>query len=203
MGGMKTIKVNVRLIAATNKNLADEVQKGNFRQDLFFRIRVIELAIPPLRERPEDVAVLAEYFLKQLRQRIPTAVKALSPAAVEALQKYPFPGNVRELRNVIERGLVFAEGELLMPEHLPVEIFQNAGGLPPTKGSPAPAASFTAPGTGQPLPLSEVERLHISSVLEYVKGNKLRAASLLGISRTTLYEKLKLYGIGAETDRPA
>ena len=190
--------MNVRLIAATNKNLAEEVQKGNFRQDLFFRIRVIELAIPPLRERPEDIAVLAEYFLKQLRQRIPTAVRSLSPAAITALQRYPFPGNVRELRNVIERGLVFAEGDMLLPEHLPVEIFQNAGSVP--GAVPSSPASFTS-SDGQPLSLSEVEKLHIANVLQYVKGNKLRAASLLGISRTTLYEKLRLYEIGTD-DRP-
>lgn len=198
VGGIKTIKVNVRLIAATNKNLQEEVLRGSFRQDLYFRIRVIELQVPPLRERPDDVPALAEYFLRELRKRIPTSVKSISPGALHALSRYPFPGNVRELRNVIERGLVFAEGEQLLSEHLPLEIYQTASSatMPAVQATGEAGARFFAPD-GQPLPLADVEKLHITSVLSFVKGNKLRAASLLGISRTTLYEKLRAYGMGS------
>jgi transcriptional regulator with GAF, ATPase, and Fis domain len=194
VGGNKTIKVNVRLIAATNKDLAAEVQKANFRQDLYFRIRVIELKLPPLRERKDDIPALAEYFLKQLRQKFPTPVRSVSPEALDALAKYNYPGNVRELRNIIERGMVFATGDAMLPEHLPIEVFQDIQLT--TEGQPVPPSVTSE---GQPLSLAEVEKAHIQNVLKFVKGNKLRAASFLGISRTTLYEKLKAYGLGTNS----
>ena len=225
VGGNKVIKVNVRVIAATNKNLVDEVARGAFRQDLYYRLRVIELTLPPLRERRDDIPVLAQYFLKQLRQKLPTSVQSIAPAAMDMLVRYHFPGNIRELRNIIERGLVFARGEAMLPEHLPPEVAGAVGGAPPdavgsdrsgsglapaefsggasdVSGTPAqPGSVHEALGTdGEPLPLSEVEKRHIHFVLEHVGGNKLRAASLLGISRTTLYEKLKAYGAGNDTE---
>ena len=153
---------------------------------------MIEIDLPALRDRRDDVPALAEYFLKQLRQKCPTTVRRFSADAMEALKRYPFPGNVRELRNVVERGLVFAHGEEILPEHLPMEIFQQLG----SPVSDAVHAGSSAGGDGEPLSLAEVEKRHIESVLRYVKGNKVRAASLLGISRTTLYEKLKVYGLG-------
>ena len=113
---------------------------------------------------------------------------------MDALKRYPFPGNIRELRNVVERGLVFAHGEEILPEHLPMEIFQEVGAPGPDS-----ARTLSPEGTdGEPLSLAEVEKRHIESVLRYVKGNKVRAAALLGISRTTLYEKLKVYGLSGE-----
>lgn len=207
VGGNKNIKVDVRLIAATNKNLLEEVQRGTFRQDLYFRLKVIEIALPPLRQRRDDIPALAEYFFKQLRNKINTPVKAISPECMQMLVNYPWPGNVRELRNVIERGLVFAFGEKLLPEHLPAEVLQHQemGGLPiPESSGDIESGGDTAKqnlpfnASGEPLSLSEVERKHISFVLKFVKGNKLKAAQLLGISRTTLYEKLKLYEIEDE-----
>jgi len=197
VGGTKTIKVDVRLITATNKNLAEEVKHGRFRQDLFFRLRVIDIELPPLRQRRDDIPVLAEHFLKQLRQKVPTRVRAFSPEAMEILKRYSFPGNVRELRNLVERALVFATGEVILPEHFPTELVDADIGVPPltTTDDAAPSKVLSVRADGTPLPLAEVERDHIMLVLRHVRGNKLRAAALLGISRTTLYEKLKLYGL--------
>jgi Nif-specific regulatory protein len=207
VGGNKTIKVDVRLIAATNKNLLDEVKAGTFRQDLYYRLRVIEIVLPPLRDRPDDIPALAEFFFKQLKQKINTHVKSIAPETIATLARYPFPGNVRELRNVIERGLVFAFGEKLLPEHLPMEILQSQGSgmMAAVDGQaaavPGAGAAAIPSGESTPFPLSEVEKRHIRFVLNFVKGNKLKAAGLLGISRTTLYEKLKQYDIGgADTD---
>ena len=206
VGGNKVTKVDVRVIAATNKKLADEVAKGNFRQDLYYRLRVIEIELPPLRQRPDDIPVLAQYFLKQLRGKFPSNVQKISPEAMAALQKYPFPGNVRELRNTIERGLVFAQGDTLLPQHLPSEVnaaSDGLGGLTGDSSVPSDEESFgmaasDSPASqlgedGEPLTLADLERRHILYVLERMSGNKLKAAGVLGISRTTLYEKLKSY----------
>ena len=207
VGGTKVIKVDVRMIAATNKDLAEEVREGRFRQDLYFRLKVIEIALPPLRDRPDDIPPLAEHFLKQLRTRTPTTVKSIAPETMKYLVRYPFPGNIRELRNVIERGLVFAFGDEMLPEHLPLELLQDPGAnVPPAIGG-APNGRIGADPDmprpydldsigGTPLSLAALEKRHIQHVLRFTKGNKLKAAALLGISRTTLYEKLKVYDIG-------
>ena len=214
VGGNKVVKVDVRLVTATNKSLAEEVKKGTFRQDLFFRLRVIEISLPPLRERPDDIPALAEFFFKQLRQKLNTPAKRISADTMKVLCAYPFPGNVRELRNVIERGLVFAFGDELLPEHLPLEVLQPhlGGGLLPMDQASAPGAAggessvyssdrLSALDSGQmPVSLSEMEKRHIQYVLKFVKNNKLKAAQLLGISRTTLYEKLKQYELGGAED---
>jgi len=220
VGGNKTIKVDVRLIAATNKNLLEEVQAGTFRNDLYYRLRVIELTIPPLRQRADDIPALAEYFFKKLRNRVNTSVKRISNGAMNSLLAYPWPGNVRELRNVIERGLVFAFGDELLAEHLPPEFTGNsttsvfplvanaAAGGAAQADDRGPGARSGAVGTPvlvnpQPIALSEVEKQHIQYVLQFVKGNKLKAAGLLGISRTTLYEKLKQYELGENEEEKA
>lgn len=203
VGGNKNIKVDVRLVAATNKNLAEEVQKGTFRNDLYYRLRVIELNIPPLRQRADDIPALAEYFFKQLRLRINTPVKRIGASAMHALQNYPWPGNVRELRNVIERGLVFAFGDELLAEHLPPEFNGGSLTITPLPGVAVPGAVSAGNGHAdgapapEPVSLAEMEKRHIQYVLKFVKGNKLKAAGLLGISRTTLYEKLKQYELEA------
>lgn len=194
LGSNKIIKVNVRVVAATNKTLEQEVEKGNFRQDLYYRIRVLELVLPPLRERRSDIPVLAQYFLEQLRHRFPTPVKTIHPDTMQCLLAYHYPGNVRELRNIIERALVLATGEVLLPEHLPAEVLEAAKlAEPPTSASERPSQAAQK-ATGN-LSLADIERDHILRVLEMVQGNKVKAASILGISRTTLYEKLKEYGI--------
>ncbi|MGI8908624.1 MAG: sigma 54-interacting transcriptional regulator [Candidatus Sumerlaeaceae bacterium] len=192
VGGNKVIKVDVRLVTATNKTLIDEVKAKRFREDLFFRLKVIEISLPPLRQRPDDIPALAEYFFKQLRQRVNTSAKTIAPETMQVLSRYPFPGNVRELRNVIERGLVFAFGDALLPEHLPIEVTQGQSGLVNAVAA-EPGLTYGSAPDQAPLSLEEMEKHHIQHVLKFVKGNKLKAAQLLGISRTTLYEKLKQY----------
>ncbi|MCX7626292.1 MAG: sigma 54-interacting transcriptional regulator [Candidatus Sumerlaeaceae bacterium] len=197
LGGNKIIRVNVRVVAATNKKLEQEVEKGNFRQDLYYRIRVLEIILPPLRERPADIPVLAKYFLDQLRHRFPTPVRAIHPDTMRVLLGYHYPGNVRELKNIIERALVLASGEFLLPEHLPREVLESAVSadrqepyavhpLPQPLSGPQQESSLRS--------LAEVEREHIMRVLKACGGSKVQAATVLGISRTTLYEKLKEYG---------
>ena len=182
VGGTKTIKVDVRIITATNKNLEAAMNRAEFREDLYYRLKVVEIVIPPLRERTEDIPLLAKYFLKSLRARTSSQVTQISRDAKKILMSYPWPGNVRELKNVIERALVFARGDEILPTHLPTEL----------KGKPRPSLSGEE---GIPESLSEVEHLHIMKTLDFAKGNKLRAAEILGISRSTLYEKIKQYNI--------
>lgn len=196
LGGNKIIKVNVRVVAATNKKLEQEVEKGSFRQDLYYRIRVLEIVLPPLRERPADIPVLAKYFLDQLRHRFPTPVRAIHPETMRVLAAYHYPGNVRELKNIIERALVLASGEFLLPEHLPREVLE-AGGCSVAQQTAGPPSHFVSIQQQAPTlrSLADVEREHIMQVLKACGGSKVQAASVLGISRTTLYEKLKEYGV--------
>jgi DNA-binding NtrC family response regulator/pSer/pThr/pTyr-binding forkhead associated (FHA) protein len=204
VGGNRTIRVDVRVIAATNKDLHEEVRGGRFREDLLFRLKVIEITIPPLRERPEDILALSEHFLRTLRQRIPTPVKSFAPETIETLRAYPYPGNVRELRNIIERGIVFANGEQLVRENLPSDVLRATALLQPSTGGHGSMAEPTVSGyldpNGVPLPLEQVERLHIEHTMRFARGNKVKSASLLGISRTTLYEKIRQYQLGGATD---
>ncbi|MEM7048578.1 MAG: sigma-54 dependent transcriptional regulator [Acidobacteriota bacterium] len=180
VGGTKTRKVDVRIVAASNKDLKAEVKAGNFRQDLLFRLRVITLEVPALRERKEDIPLLVATFLTryQLPGRRP---KSIAPGALKLLQEYAWPGNVRELMNTIE-GLI-----LLSPED---EI--GAQDLPP---SLRPSTQLDLPDVEAPLPMSEVERLHVARALRYTKGSKAPAARLLGIDVKTLNNKIRNYGI--------
>lgn len=183
VGGTKTIKVDIRIIAATNKNLEEAIKNREFREDLYYRLRVVEIDIPPLRERPEDIPLLAEYFLRILRAKTPSSVHEISPETKKILLNYSWPGNARELKNVIERAIVFARGNEILPEHLPLELTKQEGKKKDKDDI-------------LPMSLAEMEERHILKVLEHTSGNKFRAAELLGISRSTLYEKLKQYGIG-------
>jgi DNA-binding NtrC family response regulator len=205
VGGSRTIRVDVRVIAATNKDLLEEVKAGRFREDLYFRLKVIEITIPPLRERPDDIIALSEHFLRVLRQRIPTPVKSFAPETLEILKAYPYPGNVRELRNIIERGIVFANGEQMVRENLPSDVLRTVDLLQPASNRPGGGASDqTGPAyldpNGVPLALDKVERIHIEHTLKFTRGNKVKAASLLGISRTTLYEKIRQYQLGSDNE---
>lgn len=184
VGGTTTLKVNVRIIAATNKDLSQAIRDGAFREDLYYRLKVVEIDIPPLRERPEDIPILAEYFLKSLRAKTASRATRFSPEVLQIFQKYPWHGNVRELHNVVERALVFARGEEILPEHLPAELRTPAGRM-----------AEDVKIEESPLTLFEMERRHILKTLDYAKGNKLKAAEMLGISRSTLYEKMKQYNL--------
>jgi transcriptional regulator with GAF, ATPase, and Fis domain len=186
VGGAEPIRVDVRVVAATNRNLLDAVGAGSFREDLFYRLSVLNLEVPPLRERPEDIALLAEHFLEGAGGQ-----KKLGKEALEKLQAYSWPGNVRQLRNVIEGAVVLGDGPEVSPDDL-VLPERRPGAAEAGRGARA-AASAEAPW--RPMSLEEIEKEHIERVLAHTGGNKKRAADILGIERCTLYAKLKFYGV--------
>jgi len=187
VGDVKDIKVNVRVVAATNKRLAEEVSEGRFREDLYFRLNVLKVSVPPLRERPGDVRILAERFLSYFSTKCGRHGLRFSERALKLFESYPWPGNVRELRNAVERMVVMAEGETLGVEDVPYEIRS----APQGDGS----AGTDLSAGGEPAPLRDVERAHIARALRHTGGNKKEAALILGIDRSTLYAKLKAYGL--------
>ncbi|GIN22188.1 sigma-54-dependent Fis family transcriptional regulator [Siminovitchia fordii] len=179
IGGYKVVPVNVRIIAATNKNLQEEVEKGNFREDLFFRLNVIPITLPPLRERCDDIPRLAEYFIEKLAMRIGRSPLKVKSAFYETLQQYEWPGNVRELQNILERAIVKCTGKMLGPEDLPADLF---------------ADSQTA--TEKELPMKdEIKRQALVQSIKLCDGNYSRAARHLGVSRSTLYRQMEKYGV--------
>ena len=177
VGATKSFSVNVRLIAATNLALDKEVQTKRFREDLYYRLNVIEMRLPPLRQRKDDIPLLIEGFLRRCSDPGKREVKRLGEAALALLIDYQWPGNVRELENVIERAVTLARGETILPEDLPSGIRGTAGS----------AIDVTVDGT---LPLSEVEKIYIRRILEKTGGNKYHTAQALRIDRKTLYRKL-------------
>ena len=182
IGDTKPTRVNVRVVAATNRNLPEEITAGRFREDLFYRLSVFQIHLPPLRERAGDVRILAKAFVKDFSVRLARPVTEITPAFLEALEQQPWKGNIRELRNVIERSLIVCESERLDVADLPLDI-QNTH---------YEQSDETTPGSFE---LSAIERRHIARVLEYTKGNKTEAARLLKIGLTTLYRKIEEYGI--------
>lgn len=182
IGDTKPTRVNVRVVAATNRNLPEEITAGRFREDLFYRLSVFQIHLPPLRERAGDVRILAKAFVKDFSVRLARPVTEITPAFLEALEQQPWKGNIRELRNVIERSLIVCESEWLDVADLPLDI-QNTH---------YEQSDETTPGSFE---LSAMERRHIARVLEYTKGNKTEAARLLKIGLTTLYRKIEEYGV--------
>jgi DNA-binding NtrC family response regulator len=183
LGGTRAFTVDVRIVSATNTDLREAVRTGRFREDLFYRLSIFPIEVPPLRERPEDVRALVLHFLATVS--VPgKGPFTIDEAALEALARYRWPGNVRELRNTVERMMILAEGNTLDPASIPPEV-----GAP---GPPAPATPYDAD-----LSLDEVERRHILSVLARAGGNKTRAAASLGITTRTLYNKLSEYGVSS------
>jgi len=186
VGGSQAIKVDVRVIAATNRDLEAEVSAGHFRRDLFFRLHVVDILVPPLRKRQSDVEPLAYFFLSRFREETGRRVAGFSAAAMENMQQYQWPGNVRELKNMVERAVVLCQGESIEISDL-------------TLSSIAPADdSMELPASGgeyQPLTIAEVERIHIMATLEQNNWNKSRSAGVLGIERSTLDRKINRYEI--------
>jgi two-component system response regulator HydG len=182
VGGEDTLHVDVRVIAATNKDLKEGMEKGSFRNDLFYRLNVIPLHIPPLRERAEDIPILGMEFLERFARKIGKPISGFSEEAIEVLARYSWPGNVRELENVIERTVVLAKGERIEAADLPTSLREASG----------------TGGDGR-LSLHEHERLYILRTLAECNWNKKLAASLLGINRSSLYSKLKKHDIGRGT----
>jgi len=191
VGGNDEIGVDFRLLAATNRNLDAEVESGAFRRDLYYRLKVVTIALPALRERKEDIGPLVGHFIERFNRDLGRKVKGLSPGLLEALTSFPWPGNVRELRNVVENMVLFAKGELLTVDDLPSEVRQRRvreGGSEPGAGS----EDWT------PRPMAEIEREAIMGALAFTKGHRARAAQLLGIGLRTLQRKLKEYGAAEE-----
>jgi len=185
VGGSELIDVDFRLIAATNRDLEKEVAEGRFREDLYYRLKVVTLRIPPLRERPGDIQQLAEHFLAFYCQEHGKPPKRLSPETLELLSRFPWPGNVRELSNVIESVVVFHQGEVVQPADLPVEVRESSALSAP--GSPVQAVA------GEPRTMADIERQAILETLSRTGGHRARAADILGIGLRTLQRKLKEY----------
>ena len=182
IGDTKPTRVNVRIIAATNRNLSQEIVAGRFREDLFYRLSVFQIHLPPLRERAGDIRLLAKAFIKSFAEQLARPVVEIAPAFLEALDSQPWKGNILELRNVIERSMIVCESGYLDIADLPFDI-QNAH---------YEHSNDSSPGSFE---LSAMERRHIARVLEYTKGNKTEAARLLKIGLTTLYRKIEEYKI--------
>lgn len=207
VGGNRSIKVDVRVVATTNRHLEQSVAKKEFRQDLFFRLNVVPIHVPPLRERTNDVPMLAEQFMRRYTRKHGVAVRGVSPRCLAALRAHQWPGNVRELQNVIERAVILCgEDDYLAVEHLGFET-SEVGAAPSPAGPPpenlASGAPLTIPGTppsGEPPTLAELERRHILHVLEQTRGNRTQAAKLLDISVRTLRNKLHEYGVASAKD---
>jgi|Deesub1362A_J573_1020465.scaffolds.fasta_scaffold01496_6 DNA-binding NtrC family response regulator len=187
VGGIKDIEVDVRVIAATNRDVAEEVKRGNFREDLYYRLKVIPVYLPPLRERKEDIPLLAKFFIDQFNREFKKQVKGLAKETEKLFLQYPWPGNVRELRNVIERAMILESTEYILPEHLPVEL--QSGQV----GSAAPSnLSIKLPPGG--VDIEEVEKELIRQALDATRGNQTKAARLLNLTRDTLRYRMQKFG---------
>ncbi|CAB1074547.1 Response regulator of zinc sigma-54-dependent two-component system [Olavius algarvensis Delta 1 endosymbiont] len=184
LGGTQTIKIDTRVIAATNKNLEAEITAGRFREDLYYRLNVVTLDVPPLRERREDIPHLADHFLKHYVKKNRRLIQGFTPRATDLLMRYEWPGNVRELENIIERAVIMSRGEVITPMEFPSDIQELDEELKGLQISLTPGRS-----------LKEVEKAMILRTLEETGGNRTHAARILGITRRTLQLRLKDYGI--------
>ena len=182
VGGAEDISVDIRIVAATNKDVDAEVRAGRFRSDLYFRLKVVSVPLPPLRDRDDDVLLLARHFVRDFARRFQKPFTDLSPEAEEAFRGYAWPGNVRELRNLIERVVLLEDGPLVRLEHMPSELLGRGSGLPVSTAESRQFGVAT---------LAQMEAEHIAEVLRLTDGNKSQAARVLGISRQGLIEKLR------------
>ncbi len=198
VGSNTPVRIDTRVIAAANRHLGQLVKEGTFREDLFYRLNVIPITIPPLRERPEDVLPLAEHFLRRFAAKQKKAITGLSREAGHLLARYPWPGNVRELENAIERAVVLTRDAEIQPEDLPLGVLAGRGGPALVAGGSggASAAGGGASG-GRRLTLREMEKAYILETLNELEWNQAKVAQVLDIGRNTLWRKLKEYGIKA------
>ena len=205
LGGTRSVKADVRLIAATHRDLLNMVREGSFREDLLFRLNVVRFEVPPLREREGDLRLLMEYFLNQFNSQFQKKIKGFSPEAIEILRRYPYPGNVRELMNIVEYGANVCHQGSILPEHLPEYLTgpwedtlraDFSTGAVEVTGEFSPQAARTGEGqVTQKLDWREMERRMISEALLQTRGNRTRAAKLLGWGRSTLWRKMKQHGL--------
>jgi transcriptional regulator with PAS, ATPase and Fis domain len=199
VGGTRTLKADVRVIAATNRDLMAAIEKQAFREDLYYRLNVFQIHIAPLRERPEDILPLAEAFLTDLGKTMGRPAAGISKDARGWLLSYRWPGNVRELRNAVERAILMCDGGLITREHLPAavsrpEAASATGALRFAVSAPTPV-SGPAPLTPGGMKLGDVERDLVEKALDQAKGNKSRAARILGLTRSQLYSRIEKYGV--------
>lgn len=185
IGGSTTIKVDVRIMAATNKNLLEEIKKGRFREDLYYRLNVVEIHIPPLRERIEDIPEIVNFFLEEFKEKYNKPELTVSSNAMSVMTTYSWPGNVRELRNVIERATVLSRTNVIEPDDFPDKIRK-----------PSKLAGGEGIVEDRIYTMAEMERIYAQKILEYAGGNKLKAARLLDIDPKTLRTKLGLKAEG-------
>jgi Nif-specific regulatory protein len=191
VGGSEQIKVDVRVIAATNRDLEKDVAEGTFRRDLYFRLHVLEIVVPSLRKRPEDIPELAEYFLQRFITETGSKIKGFTPRAMEELLRYRWPGNVREMKNVIERAVVLTRSEYIDHDDLVLSTLRTAGDTDS-------GLIEMANGRSEPASLADIEKRHIIEVLRQTGWNKSRAAIILGIERSTLDRKIRRYDLVEE-----
>jgi DNA-binding NtrC family response regulator len=190
VGGKVEIEVDARLLSATNRDLKTEIKNGRFREALYFRLNVFQIALPPLRERRDDVPILVQHFIEKFNSDSGKRVAGIHPDTLDVLKNYDWPGNIRELRNAVERAVILCDGELVQPEHLPPDLV----------GKAPERQSFKLPFG---LPLDLVEKEYILASLQRNKGNKARTAEGLGVSEKTLYNKLNRYAAEALAARQA
>ncbi len=199
VGSLSTVPISVRVLAATNRNLKLLVEQGKFRKDLYFRLNVVNLRIPSLRDRREDIPVLAQHFLERVQRETGTA-HTFSDDALRAMLAYDWPGNVRELENAIERACALSSGPILHMGDLPTQLHEFRMQNRTRPGEPTPPLPTAAPEQGRIVSIAEMERQAILETIRQLRGDKLMAAKLLGIGKTTLYRKLKEYGITDDDD---
>ncbi|RKR82517.1 DNA-binding NtrC family response regulator [Mucilaginibacter gracilis] len=180
VGDTKTLKINVRIIAATNRRLDDEIAKGNFREDLFYRLSVFQIVLPSLNERKDDIPLLAKHYLKEYTRKIGQKITGMDPEFLSRLEKHKWKGNIRELKNIIERSVIICSTPTLTADVLPIDFYGDMD---------AAASSYT---------LAAIEKNHINKILHFAKGNKTEAARLLDIGLTTLYRKIDEYHLNKE-----
>ncbi|MCP3941399.1 MAG: sigma-54-dependent Fis family transcriptional regulator [Desulfobacteraceae bacterium] len=192
VGSDKTINIDVRIIVATNKDLEEQVKKGHFREDLFYRLNVINIIIPSLRDRKEDIPLLAQNFLAKYTSKNKKIIKGFTPMAMDALAKYRWPGNVRELENAVERAIILCMGQYISEKDLPLNIIKEY----------QPEDSFQTNLSGGGKSLDEIEIIALCETLKQTKGNKTEAAKILNITRTTLNNKLKRHHLNLEKILP-
>jgi two-component system response regulator AtoC len=197
VGGTSNVVVNVRIVAATNRDLKKAVAEGQFREDLYYRLSVVPVVIPPLRERIDDLAALVDHFLRHFSRELRKHVVELSPAALDLLRGHDWPGNVRELRNVIERAILLGSGSRIEVDHLPMELRGSAAAKATGSEDASGLASLAARNDGV-LTVADAEKYAIQVAIDRFEDNKTRAAEALGISRQTLRQKLKDYGLAGE-----
>jgi transcriptional regulator with PAS, ATPase and Fis domain len=192
LGSLRDLRVDVRIAATTNKNLKEEVKNKNFREDLYYRLNIIPIEIPPLRQRPDDIIPIATYLLNSLRKEFKKNITGISPEAVNMLTRYTWPGNIRELKNVIERVFILEKEGVILPDHLPPEVSGQTIGK---QDIPQGAEDFNYMLPRDGISIEEVEKNLIIQALKTTNGNQTKAAKMLNLSRDALRYRLQKFGL--------